>query len=70
MVVIGIVVYRIVELLLVFRVLNFIYGEVVSEKLGATLREMFIGAVWWLVANLLFDECLICCKEMIVGYLM
>jgi regulator of protease activity HflC (stomatin/prohibitin superfamily) len=69
-VVTGIAVYRIAEPLLAFRVLNFTYGEAASEKLGATLREMFIGAVRRLVANLSLDECLTRRKETIAGYLM
>jgi len=40
----GIAVYRIAEPLLAFRVLNFTYGEAASEKLAATMREMFVGA--------------------------
>jgi flotillin len=69
-VVTGIAVYRIAEPLLAFRVLNFTYGEAASEKLGATLRETFIGAVRRLVANLSLDECLTRRKETIAGYLM
>lgn len=66
----GIAVYRIAEPLLAFRVLNFTYGEAASEKLAATLREMFIGAARRLIANLSLDECLTRRKEMIAGFLM
>jgi len=66
----GIAVYRIAEPLLAFRVLNFTYGEAASEKLGATLREMFIGAARRLIANLTLDECLTRRKEAIAGFLM
>jgi len=54
----GIAVYRIAEPELAFRVLNFTYGEAASEKLSATLREMFVGAARRLIANLALDECL------------
>lgn len=66
----GVAVYRIAEPELAFRVLNFTYGEAASEKLAATLREMFIGAARRLVANLSLDECLSRRKEMIATYLM
>ena len=66
----GIAVYRIAEPLLAFRVLNFTYGEAASEKLAATLREMFIGAARRLIANLSLEECLQRRKEAIAGYLM
>src|SRR3954471_12595395 len=66
----GIAVYRIAEPLLAFRVLNFTYGEAASEKLAATIREMFIGAARRLVANLSLDECLTRRKETIAGFLM
>ena len=69
-VVTGIAVYRIADPLLAFRVLNFTYGEAASEKLGATMREMFIGAARRLIANLSLDECLTRRKEAIAGYLM
>jgi flotillin len=51
-------------------VLNFTYVEAASEKLGATLREMFVGAARRLVANLSLDDCLTRRKETIAGYLM
>jgi len=66
----GIAVYRIVEPLLAFRVLNFSFGEAASEKLAATLREMFVGSARRLVANLSLDDCLSRRKEAIAGYLM
>jgi regulator of protease activity HflC (stomatin/prohibitin superfamily) len=69
-VVTGIAVYRIADPMLAFRVLNFTYGEAASEKLGATMREMFIGAVRRLVANLSLDDCLTRRKEAIAGYLL
>ncbi|MCX5748357.1 MAG: SPFH domain-containing protein, partial [Proteobacteria bacterium] len=65
----GIAVYRIAEPELASRVLNFTYGEAASEKLAATLREMFIGAVRRLVANLSLDECLTRRKEAIATFL-
>ncbi|HSD86644.1 MAG TPA: hypothetical protein VLB44_03990 [Kofleriaceae bacterium] len=66
----GIAVYRIAEPLLAFRVLNFTYGEAASEKLAATMREMFVGAARRLIANLALEECLTRRKESIAGYLM
>jgi regulator of protease activity HflC (stomatin/prohibitin superfamily) len=66
----GIAVYRIAAPLLAARVLNFTYVEAASEKLGATLREMFVGAARRLVANLSLDDCLTRRKEAIAGYLM
>lgn len=66
----GIAVYRIAEPLLAFRVLNFTYGEAASEKLAATLREMFVGSARRLIANLTLEECLTRRKETIAGFLM
>jgi hypothetical protein len=66
----GIAVYRIAVPELAFRVLNFTYGEAASEKLAATLREMFVGAARRLVANLSLQECLTKRKETIATYLM
>lgn len=66
----GIAVYRIAEPELAFRVLNFSYGEAASEKLAATLREMFVGAARRLIANLSLDECLTRRKETIARFLM
>jgi hypothetical protein len=66
----GIAVYRIAVPELAFRVLNFTYGEAASEKLAATLREMFVGAARRLVANLSLQECLTRRKETIASFLM
>jgi regulator of protease activity HflC (stomatin/prohibitin superfamily) len=66
----GIAVYRVAEPLLAFRVLNFTYSEAASEKLAATLREMFVGAARRLIANLSLEECLTRRKEAIAGFLM
>jgi len=66
----GIAVYRIVDPLLAFRVLNFTFPEAASEKLAATLREMFVGAARRLIANLSLEDCLTRRKESIAGYLM
>lgn len=66
----GIAVYRIAAPELAFRVLNFTYGEAASEKLAATLREMFVGAARRLVANLSLEECLTKRKETIASFLM
>ena len=66
----GIAVYRIAEPLLAFRVLNFTYSEAASEKLAATLREMFVGAARRLIANLALEDCLTRRKEAIAGFLM
>jgi hypothetical protein len=66
----GIAVYRIAEPLLAFRVLNFTYSEAASEKLAATLREMFVGAARRLIANLSLEDCLTRRKEAIAGFLM
>src|ERR1043165_7512741 len=66
----GIAVYRIAEPLLAFRVLNFTFGEAASEKLAATLREMFVGSARRLIANLSLEDCLTRRKEAIAGYLM
>ncbi|MEM6533915.1 MAG: SPFH domain-containing protein [Myxococcota bacterium] len=54
----GLAVYRIVDPLLAFRVLNFAYPERAQQKLEETLTSMFIGATRRLVANLAVDECL------------
>jgi flotillin len=66
----GVAVYRIAEPELAFRVLNFTYGEAASEKLAATLREMFVGSARRLVANLALEECLTRRKEAIAAFLM
>jgi flotillin len=66
----GIAVFRIAEPLLAVRLLNFSFAEAASEKLAATLREMFVGAARRLVANLTLDDCLSRRKESIAGFLM
>lgn len=65
----GVAVYRIVNPLLAFRVLNFSFTERASEKLSHTMREMFIGASRRLIANLSIDECLTRRKETISDFL-
>lgn len=65
----GIAVFRIAEPLLAFRVLDFTVPGAV-ERLGATMREMFIGAARRLIANLTLEECLTRRKEAIAGFLM
>lgn len=64
----GIAVFRIAEPLLAFRVLNFDDG-LATEKLAATMRDMFIGAARRLIANLSLEDCLTRRKEAIAGYL-
>jgi flotillin len=54
----GIVVYRIAEPLIAFRMLNFSYPERAQEKLATMMEEMCIGATRRLVANLTIEECL------------
>ncbi|MCA2977031.1 MAG: hypothetical protein INH41_25135 [Myxococcaceae bacterium] len=54
----GIVVYRIAEPLIAFRMLNFSFPERAQEKLATMMEEMCIGATRRLVANLTVDECL------------
>ncbi len=66
----GIAVYRIAEPLLAFRVLEFSSGDQASEKLAATIREMFIGSARRLIANLSLEDCLTRRKEAIAGYLL
>ena len=66
----GIAVYRIVNPLLAFRVLNFSFAERASEKLASTLRDMFVGASRRLIANLTLEECLQKRKEAIARFLM
>ncbi|HEX5058114.1 MAG TPA: hypothetical protein VFV99_02085 [Kofleriaceae bacterium] len=66
----GIAVFRIAEPLLAYRVLNFTYSEAASEKLAATLREMFVGSARRLIANLSLEDCLTRRKEAIAGFLM
>lgn len=66
----GLAVYRIVNPMLAFRVLNFSYAERASEKLAATLRDMFVGASRRLIANLTLEECMQKRKEAIASFLM
>jgi flotillin len=56
--VVGLAVYRIVEPLIAYRVLNFSYPERAQQKLEQTLTGMFVGATRRLVANLTVDQCL------------
>lgn len=66
----GLAVYRIVDPLVAFRMLNFSFPERASEKLQGLLREMFVGAARRLVANLSVEECLTKRKEGIATELM
>ncbi len=66
----GLAVYRIVDPLVAFRMLNFSFPERAQEKLAELLREMFVGAVRRLVANLQVEECLTRRKEGIAEELM
>lgn len=66
----GLAVYRIVEPLITFRMLNFSYGERASQKLAEILSEMFVGATRRLVANLGIEEVLTQRKEALAGELM
>ena len=66
----GLAVYRIVDPLVAFRMLNFSFPERASEKLQELLREMFVGAARRLVANLSVEECLTKRKEGIATELM
>ncbi len=54
----GIVVYRIAEPLIAFRMLNFSFPERAQEKLAMMMEEMCVGAVRRLVANLTVEQCL------------
>jgi uncharacterized membrane protein YqiK len=66
----GLAVYRIVDPLVAFRMLNFSFPERAQQKLADLLREMFVGAVRRLVANLSVEECLSKRKEGIATELM
>ncbi|WP_438026335.1 SPFH domain-containing protein [Sorangium sp. So ce233] len=66
----GLAVYRIVEPLIAFRMLNFSFPERAQEKLEALLVDMFAGAVRRLVASLSVEECLTRRKEGLAGELM
>lgn len=66
----GLAVYRIVDPLVAFRMLNFSFPERAQEKLAELLRQMFVGAVRRLVANLSVEECLTRRKEGIASELL
>jgi len=66
----GLAVYRIVDPLVAFRMLNFSFPERAQEKLRELLGEMFVGAVRRLVANLTVEECLTRRKEGLATELM
>lgn len=65
----GIAVFRIAEPMLAFRVMDFMQPDA-TDRLGATMREMFIGAARRLIANLTLEDCLTRRKEAIAGFLM
>jgi regulator of protease activity HflC (stomatin/prohibitin superfamily) len=54
----GLVVYRIADPLIAFRMLNFSFPERAQEKLALMMEEMCIGATRRLVANLTVEQCL------------
>lgn len=66
----GLAVYRIVEPMLTYRMLNFSYGERASEKLADILREMLVGATRRQVANLTVEEAMTRRKDAIGAELM
>jgi uncharacterized membrane protein YqiK len=66
----GLAVYRIVEPLLAFRMLDFTSGGNGAEHLSNILCEMFIGAARRLVANMTVEQCLTKRKESIAQELM
>lgn len=66
----GLAVYRIARPELAVTMLNFSYPERAQEKLAETLRDMFVGAVRRLVANLEVEECLTRRKEALAAFLM
>jgi hypothetical protein len=65
----GIAVFRIAAPMLAFRVMDFMQSDA-TDRLGATMREMFIGAARRLIANLTLEDCLTRRKEAIAGFLM
>ncbi|HEX7703062.1 MAG TPA: SPFH domain-containing protein, partial [Kofleriaceae bacterium] len=65
----GIAVFRIAAPMLAFRVVDFMQTDA-TDRLGATMREMFIGAARRLIANLTLEDCLTRRKEAIAGFLM
>ena len=54
----GLAVFRVVDPLMAYRMLNFSFTERASEKLTGILGEMFVGATRRLVANLTVEEVL------------
>ena len=66
----GLAVFRVARPELAVRMLNFSFPERAQEKLGETLRDMFIGAVRRLVANLTVEECLTKRKESLASFLL
>ncbi len=66
----GLAVYRIVDPLVAYRMLNFSYAERAGEKLDEILAEMFVGATRRLVANLAVEEALTRRKETLATELM
>ncbi len=66
----GIVVYRIAEPLIAFRMLNFSFPERAQEKLAQMMEEMCIGATRRLVANLSVEHCLTRRKDALASELM
>jgi hypothetical protein len=65
----GLAVYRVARPELAVRMLNFSFPERAQEKLGETLRDMFVGAARRLVANLSVEECLTRRKEALAAFL-
>jgi hypothetical protein len=66
----GLAVFRIVDPLITYRMLNFSYAERAGEKLEEILGEMFVGATRRLVANLSVEDVLTRRKEALAGELM
>lgn len=66
----GLSVYRVARPELTVRMLNFSFPERAQEKLAETLRDMFVGAVRRLVANLKVEECLARRKESLAAFLL
>lgn len=68
--VLGLAVFRIVDPLQAYRMLNFSFTERASEKLEEILGEMFVGATRRLVANLTVEEALTQRKDALAAELM
>lgn len=66
----GLAVFRIVDPLLAYRMLNFSFTERASEKLEEILGEMFVGATRRLVANLTVEEAITQRKDALAAELM